>query len=136
MRIWIDRNKINQLSAMLNSIELETGRLKKMVGEIQEQVEPTKPEASRSEPKPTPVKVQCSVCQKFYDPAKADFHRTSWIPRTELCDLLDFSEKKEGRALIHICSARCGEAWERKRYMSSFGGIQQKVIGNYKMSGA
>lgn len=128
MRIWVDRNKINQLSAMLNSIELETGRLKKMVGEIQEHVEPTKPEAPPIKPEPT---LTCSICRKPFLPSKRDFYQQRWVPKEEVTeDMMTFGET-ENRFLIRLCSMPCIEAAEQKRYTAgTFGGVETRTIGH------
>jgi hypothetical protein len=128
MRIWVDRNKINQLSAMLNSIELETGRLKKMVGEItQGQLEPTKPEAPTPKPE---VTLTCSICLKQFLPSKRSFYQQRWVPKREVTeDMMTFGES-ESRFLIRLCSMPCIEAAERKRYTAgTFGGVETRMIG-------
>ena len=139
MKIWIDRDKMNQLAAMVNSLELESQRLGKMVSTIQEQVGDHKASMTTppEQPKPEPKLLQCSVCHKAYDPTKREFHRQSWIPRSELApDMLDFSNSKEGRALVRLCSVDCIEAAERKRYTfsGSFGGVPTKTVGHYRKS--
>jgi hypothetical protein len=105
-----------------------------MVGEIQSQIEPTKKEAPTIKPEPT---LTCSICHKAFIPSKRDFYQQRWVPKSEVTeDMLTFGET-ENRFLIRLCSMPCIEAAERKRYTAgTFGGVQQKVIGHYKMSGA
>jgi len=119
---------MNQLSAVLNSIELETGRLKKMVGEIQGHMEPTKLETPIPKPEAT---LTCSICRKEFLPSKRSFYQQRWVPKREVTeDMLTFGET-ENRLLIRLCSMPCIEAAEQKRYTAgTFGGVETRTIAH------
>jgi hypothetical protein len=130
MRIWLDRTKVNELSATLNGIELQVAHLKGLVASYQAQ--PVTP--SSQQPKPEPFKPEpklCSVCGK---PAKREDMHHYWVPRSEMVEgLTDFSMDPKGRALYRFCSSRCYDVYDQKKGRKSFGGMDIKVIGENKM---
>ena len=103
MKIWVDRDKINQLSAMLNTLELETARLKKMVGEI-------KPESKATEakpvikPNPEPT-FQCSVCGRTFT---MNYLTGNIRPDVELSGFTNMARQGQKYTYLY-CSMSCCE---------------------------